>query len=104
MLSCFIFLSACSSLPGLPSNKDDNVISISGGITTETQILAGLVDGMIEHYTDYETSVINNLGTAQIDQQALNNGDVDISAGRYTGTDITTILKMDAIKDPKKSF
>ena len=104
LLSCFIFLSGCSSLPGLPSNKDDHVISISGGITTETQILAGLVDGMIEHYTDYETSVINNLGTAQIDQQALNNGDVDISAGRYTGTDITTILKMDAIKDPKKAF
>lgn len=104
LLLCFcIFLVGCS-LPGLPSNKDDNVISISGGITTESQILAGLVEGMLQHYTDYETSVINNLGTAQIDQQALNNNDVDISAARYTGTDITTILQMKAIKDPKKAF
>ncbi|MDN6639423.1 MAG: osmoprotectant ABC transporter substrate-binding protein [Tetragenococcus sp.] len=104
LLFCFLFLTGCSSLPGLPSNKDSDVISITGGVTTESQILASLASGMIEHYTDYRTSIINNLGTAQIDQQALLNGDADISAARYTGTDIITILQMDAIKDPEEAF
>lgn len=103
LFCCFMFLTGCS-LPGLPSNKDSEVISITGGVTTESQILASLASGMIEHYTDYQTSIINNLGTAQIDQQALLNGDADISTARYTGTDIITILQMDAIKDPEKAF
>ncbi|AYW45330.1 osmoprotectant ABC transporter substrate-binding protein [Tetragenococcus koreensis] len=103
LLFCFIFLSGFS-LPGLPSNKDSDVISIAGSITTESQILSSIVSGMIEHYTDQPTSVINNLGTAQISHRALINGDADIAAARYTGTDVTTILQMDAIKEPEKTF
>lgn len=102
-LVSLVFLASCS-LPGLPSNKDDNVIGISGGVTTESQILASLTDEMIRHYTDKKTSVINNLGTATINQQALERKDIDLAAARYTGTDITTILQMDAIKDPQKAY
>lgn len=32
------------------------------------------------------------------------NGDAQISAARYTGTDLTTTLNMDPIKDPKEAF
>lgn len=103
LLCCFIFLTGCS-LPGLPSNKDDNVVSIAGSTTTESQILVSLVSGMIEHYTGKPTSEVNNLGTAQISHSALVNQDADIAAARYTGTDVTTILQMDAIKDPKEAF
>lgn len=103
LLCFFIFLTGCS-FPGLPSNKDDNVVSIAGSTTTESQILTSLVSGMIEHYTGEPTSEVNNLGTAQISHNALVNQDADIAAARYTGTDVMTILQMDAIKDPKEAF
>lgn len=100
-LSAMLLLSGCS-LPGLASNSDDSTISITGGITSEAQILASLVAGMIEHYTDEKTTIINNLATTTINHQAMMNGDAQISAARYTGTDLTTTLNLEPIKDPKR--
>lgn len=102
IFGCLILLSSCS-LPGLSSNQDSKVVSIATSVTTESQILAEIVSGMVEHYTDKKTSLIRNLGTAQISHRALLNGDADIAAARYTGTDVTTILKMEAITDPEKA-
>ena len=96
-------LSACS-LPGLKTSNDPNTIAITGGITTETQILASLVAEMIEHYTDKDTTIINNLGTTNINHQAMLNGDAQISAARYTGTDIASTLQLEPIIDPKEAF
>lgn len=101
---CSALLLAGCSLPGLASNSDDSTISITGGITSEAQILASLVAGMIEHYTDEKTTIINNLATTTINHQAMMNGDAQISAARYTGTDLTTTLNLEPIKDPKKAF
>lgn len=104
VIFCSMFLLAGCSFPGLASNKDENTVAITGGITTESQILASLVAGMIEHYTDKDTTLINNLGTTTIIQHAMTNGDADISATRYTGTDIATILLLPPEKDPKKAM
>lgn len=101
---CSILLLSGCSLPGLASNSDDSTISITGGITSEAQILASLVAGMIEHYTDEKTTIINNLATTTINHQAMMNGDAQISAARYTGTDLTTTLNLEPIKEPKKAF
>lgn len=98
-----LFLSSCS-FPGLASNDSENTIGITGGITSETQILANLVSGMIKHYTDLDTTIINNLATTTINHQAMMNKDASISAARYTGTDLTTTLGLPAEKDPKKAF
>lgn len=98
-----LILGSCS-LPGLASNTDDQTISITGGITSEAQILAGIVAGMVEHYTDKNTTIINNLATTTINHQAMVNGDASISAARYTGTDLTTTLGLPPEKDPKKAF
>lgn len=98
-----LILGSCS-LPGLASNTDDQTISITGGITSEAQILAGIVAGMVEHYTDKNTMIINNLATTTINHQAMINGDASISAARYTGTDLTTTLGLPPEKDPKKAF
>ncbi|MBO0430832.1 osmoprotectant ABC transporter substrate-binding protein [Enterococcus sp. DIV0660C] len=98
-----LILGSCS-LPGLASNTDDQTISITGGITSEAQILAGMVAGMVEHYTDKNTTIINNLATTTINHQAMINGDASISAARYTGTDLTTTLGLPPEKDPKKAF
>nr|MBN2904463.1 osmoprotectant ABC transporter substrate-binding protein [Enterococcus sp.] len=81
-------LSGCS-FPGLASTSDENTVAITGGITSEAQILGAVVAGMVEHYTDKNTTVINNLATTTINHQAMMNGDASISAARYTGTDLT---------------
>lgn len=103
ILTAVFFLSACS-FPGLKTSADSNTISITGGITTETQILGSLVAEMIEHYTDKDTTIINNLGTTNINHQAMLNGDARISAARYTGTDIASTLQLEPVSDPKEAF
>ncbi|WP_038021877.1 glycine betaine ABC transporter substrate-binding protein, partial [Tetragenococcus muriaticus] len=91
LISGFLLLAGCS-FPGLASNQSEDTISITGGVTTESQILASMVAGMIEHYTDKQTTIINNLGTTNINHEAMMNGNADISAARYTGTDISSTL------------
>lgn len=103
LVTTALFLASCS-FPGLASNTDEETISITGGITSEAQILASLVAGMVEHYTDKNTAIINNLATTTINHQAMINGDASISAARYTGTDLTTTLNLPPEKDPKKAF
>ena len=58
ILSSLLILASCS-FPGLASNTDEDTISITGGITSEAQILASLVAGMVEHYTDKNLSLIH---------------------------------------------
>lgn len=98
-----LLLTGCS-LPGLSSNTNKDTIAITGGITSEAQILASLVSGMIEHYTDEKTTIINNLATTTINNQAMLNGDAQISAARYTGTDLTTTLGLEPVKNPEEAF
>ncbi|MHC5269151.1 osmoprotectant ABC transporter substrate-binding protein [Enterococcus sp. LJL98] len=98
-----LVLSACS-LPGLKTSADSNTIAITGGITTEMQIMGSIVAEMVEHYTDKNTTIINNLGTTNINHQAMLNGDAQISAIRYTGTDIASTLQLEPITDPKSAF
>lgn len=99
-----VLLLASCSFPGLASNTDEDTISITGGITSEAQIIASIVAGMVEHYTEKNTTIINNLATTTINHQAMINGDASISAARYTGTDLTTTLNLPPEKDPEKAF
>lgn len=102
-LAGVLMLSACS-LPGLASNTDEDTIAVTGGITTESQILGSMVAGMIEHYTDKQTTIINNLGTTNINHQAMLNGDADVSSTRYTGTDIASTLLLEPVMDPDQAM
>lgn len=102
-LAGVLLLSACS-LPGLASNTDEDTIAVTGGITTESQILGSMVAGMIEHYTDKQTTIINNLGTTNINHQAMLNGDVGVSSTRYTGTDIASTLLLEPVMDPDQAM
>ncbi|MBV7391300.1 MULTISPECIES: osmoprotectant ABC transporter substrate-binding protein [Enterococcus] len=103
LTASLVLFSSCS-FPGLASNNTEDTVAITGGITSEAQILASIVSGMVEHYTDLNTTTINNLATTTINHQAMINGDASISAARYTGTDVTTTLGLPAEKDPKKAF
>lgn len=59
---------------------------------------------MIEHYTDEEVELINNLGSSTVVHQAMLKGDANVSATRYTGTDITGALNAELIKDPAEAL
>lgn len=99
-----LLLTGCE-LPGLGGSSGDNqTIRVGSLATTENQILANLVKEMIEHYTDDKVVLINNLGTSTVAHNAMVNGDIDISAGRYTGTDLSGTLNLPAEKDPEKAF
>lgn len=90
-------LSACS-------NEANDKIRIGSAVTTESQIIAYIVKGMLEYYTDEEVELINNLGSSVVLHQAMLNGDANLSAVRYTGTDLTGTLNQDPISDPQKAL
>lgn len=84
-------LTSCG-LPGLSSSGKDTV-RIAAQNTTEQQIMAAMVQDMINHYSDLNTTVINNLGSGTVSFQAQKRGDADLTAIRYNGTDYQTVLK-----------
>lgn len=94
-----IFLSGCG-FPGLSSSSDDT-IRIAALNTTEQQILASMDQQMIEHYTDLHVTIISNLGSSNVSFEAMKRGDADMSAARYDGTDLTTILGKTSSGNPK---
>ena len=93
-------LGGCA-LPGLGGSGKDTV-RIAAQNTTEQQIMAYVIQGMIEHYTDLNSSIINNLGSGNVSFNALKNGNADISSIRFYGTDLTTILNEKFERDPSK--
>lgn len=98
------FISACA-LPGLGATYSDEGIIITGGSTTEMQLLAYLVEGMVTHYIpDASIGLVNNLGSSTLNHQALMGGDANVSAVRYTGTSLTGELGMEPITDPDLAF
>lgn len=96
-----LFLSACS-LPGLGATYSEDGIIITGGTTTEMQLMAFLVEGMVSHYMpEVPIGLVNNLGSSTLNHQALMNGDANVSGVRYTGTDLTGALGREPITDPE---
>ncbi|MDM5200985.1 osmoprotectant ABC transporter substrate-binding protein [Fictibacillus enclensis] len=95
-------LSGCS-LPGL-SGPAKETIAIGTLGTSESQIMGNMVRLMIEHDSDLKVNMVNNLGSSTVQHQAMMNEDVDITATRYTGTDLAGALGMEPVKDPKKAL
>ncbi|MGT2832066.1 osmoprotectant ABC transporter substrate-binding protein [Streptococcus halotolerans] len=92
-------LTAC----GLVKGSEGKTVKIAAQNTTESSIIANMIAELIEHETDSKATLVSNLGSSSVTHEALLRGDADISATRYTGTDITGALGMKAIKDPKKA-
>ncbi|WP_066316019.1 osmoprotectant ABC transporter substrate-binding protein [Bacillus sp. FJAT-29814] len=102
MLALSVVLSGCS-LPGLSAGAA-NTIKVGTLGTSESQIMGNIVRMMIEHYTDAKVEMVNNLGSSIVQHQAMMNGDIDISATRYTGTDLAGALAMEPVKDPEEAL
>lgn len=100
-----IVLSGCS-LPDLGDGDGKDSVKITATETSETKIMANIEKLMIEHYTNgkIKPTIIGNLGSSIIQHNALQRGDVNMSAVRYTGTELTSVLDAPPTKDTKKAM
>ena len=95
-------LAGCS-LPGLGGSGDDT-IKVATTTTSETSILGNILKLIIERNTDLNVELVENLGSSIVQHQALTEGEVDITAARYTGTDLSGALGMDPVSDPDEAL
>ncbi|WP_110927990.1 osmoprotectant ABC transporter substrate-binding protein [Bacillus massiliglaciei] len=102
MLAVMMLMGGCS-LPGLAATSD-STIKIGAQSMTESEILANVISMLIERNTNLDTAIVKNLGSNFVQQKAMENGDVDIAATRYTGTDLTSVLKQETEKNPEKAM
>lgn len=96
-----IGLAGCG-FPGL-SGSGSGTIRIASQNTTEQQIMSYMLQDMIEHDTKLHATIINNLGSGTVSFNALKNNQADISAIRYVGTDLTTILGQSADRNQARA-
>lgn len=85
-------------------NERKDMITVSGGVTSESQIIGNMIVELINHETELEATFLNNLVSAQVNQVAMEKGELNISSVRYTGTDLVTTLDMTIEKDPRKAL
>lgn len=99
-----LFLASCG-LPGLSQGAiGEEGLTITTQTGTEMQILGYLMQGMIDHYLEIEPELILNLGTSDMQHQALISGQADVSAVRYTGTVINGDLGLEeTTTDPEEA-
>ena len=102
ILSLSLIFTSCT-LPGIGADANEDIV-IASGSNTERLILGEIDRQMIEHYTDLKVSMIPNLSSSILNHIAMLKGDVNISAGMYTGTSLTGELAMDPIKDPDQAL
>ncbi|XJS09712.1 osmoprotectant ABC transporter substrate-binding protein [Aerococcaceae bacterium WGS1372] len=103
LLVSVLLLSACA-LPGLGGSLTGKTVKVAGLNTTEGQIISSMMQILIEEETDYNVELISNLGTGIVGHQALINGDADVLAPTYTGTDIVAIFGETASYDADETM
>ncbi|NBJ69501.1 MULTISPECIES: osmoprotectant ABC transporter substrate-binding protein [Clostridia] len=97
-----LLLSGCS-LPGL-SGSSKETIKIGTLNNSESMTIGYIIKQLIEHKTDYHAEIIGNMGSSIVQHQALEQGEVDITGTRYTGTDLPGTLQMDLVTDTDKAL
>lgn len=101
LLSAFLLLGC--SLPGLNGNAN-NTVRIGTLTISESHVLGHIIRLMIEHETDLKVEMIENLGSSIVQHKALTDNQVDITAVRYTGTDLSGVLGMEPVNNPDKAM
>lgn len=97
-----LITSGCA-LPGLAGSAE-NTIRIGTLGTAESEILGEMLSIMIERETDLNTELVTQLGSSILQHQGMTTDDLDITATRYTGTDLAGALGMDPVTDPDKAM
>lgn len=97
-----LIVSGCS-LPGLGGSSEDSV-RVATMNTSESSIIGNIIRLMIEEETDLKVEMIENLGSSIVQHQALKDKEVDITATRYTGTDLAGVLGLEPVKNPEEAM
>lgn len=95
--------SGCA-LPGLGGSTGGKNIAVASQGTTEAELLAYILEGMLEHYIDTDVTIIDNMGSSSMIHEAINIGDANVQSAAYTGTSVTGELGMAAETDPEKAL
>ena len=100
-----VVLSGCG-LPGLGDSNSKDSVKITATESSETKIVANIEKLMIEHYTngDITPIIIGNLGSSIVQHNALMRGDANMSAVRFTGTELTSVLDAPPTRDANKAM
>lgn len=100
-----VLLSGCG-LPGLGDSNSKDSVKITATESSETKIVANIEKLMIEHYTngDIKPNIIGNLGSSIVQHNALMRGDANMSAVRFTGTELTSVLDAPPTRDANKAM
>ena len=100
-----VVLSGCG-LPGLGDSNSKDSVKITATESSETKIVANIEKLMIEHYTngDIKPIIIGNLGSSIVQHNALMSGDANMSAVRFTGTELTSVLDAPPTRDANKAM
>ncbi|MFC0523634.1 osmoprotectant ABC transporter substrate-binding protein [Pontibacillus salicampi] len=98
----FTILSGCA-LPGL-SGPPAKTIKIGTFDFAESSIMGRMVKQMVERNTDLSVEMVDGLGSAIVQHKAMKSGDIDISATRYTGSELAGTLGMELVTDPQKAM
>ncbi|MDI6554017.1 glycine betaine ABC transporter substrate-binding protein [Leuconostoc falkenbergense] len=86
-----------------PQNQKNAHIKIGTTNTTESQIIGNILKELIQHETKNKVKLIINLGSSSVLQKAMVRGDINISATRYTGTELAATLHQPAIHNADKA-
>ncbi|NQP33992.1 osmoprotectant ABC transporter substrate-binding protein [Streptococcus suis] len=104
LVAIFTAIITVSLVIFLFKDPKNQTITVSTGVTSESQIIGNMIVQLIEHETDYKVKLLNNLVSAQVNQVAMERNELSIASVRYTGTDLVTTLGMQVIKDPEKAL
>ncbi|MDF2684567.1 MAG: osmoprotectant transporter substrate-binding protein [Brevibacillus sp.] len=82
-----------------------NVVKIGHQPTTEQTIMANMLKQVIEANSDIKAELVGGLGATPVVLKAMESNDIQISAIRYVGTDLTSSLGLKEFsKDPQEAF
>lgn len=104
IISLIILSGLVFTFNSFKNTSTKEVITVSGGVTSESQIIGNMIVELIKHETDFEVKFLNNLASAQVNQVAMEKGELSIASVRYTGTDLVTTLGKNIEKDPDKAL
>ncbi len=87
------------------SGGEKGVIKIGAQNYTEPIVLGHMLKLLIEQDLGVKAEVVEGLGATTVVHQAMMNNEIQISASRYVGTDLTGALGVkDTIRDPAQAL
>ncbi|SFK43889.1 osmoprotectant ABC transporter substrate-binding protein [Brevibacillus centrosporus] len=101
----YTFVTGVLTVVMLAGCGSSNVVKIGHQPTSEQTIMAQMLKQVIEGNSDIKVDLVGGLGATPVVLKAMENNDIQISAIRYVGTDLTSSLGLKEFsKDPQEAF